>query len=261
KSETELEQQLLADTIKELLSYAVGCMMGRYSLDEPGLIYASAGNIDFDFSRYKKFPADDDGIVPVLDTDWYFYDDIVKRFHEFLQVVFGDKYLTENIQFIESVLDKNIRDFFVKDFYSDHLKRYKKRPIYWLFTSGRNKGFQSLVYLHRYNAATLPRMRTRYVIPLTGRIRKRIDDIEESLKNIETTNQHNKRRLEREREQLNKQLNEIKIFDDKLRHATDKKIEIDLDDGVKVNYAKFGDLLSDVKNVTGNTTEDYTDRT
>ncbi|MDR2116161.1 MAG: hypothetical protein LBP87_07255, partial [Planctomycetaceae bacterium] len=256
KSETELEQQLLADTIKELLSYAVGCMMGRYSLDEPGLIYANAGNKDFDFSRYKKFPADDDGIVPVLDTDWYFDDDIVKRFHEFLQVVFGNKYLTENIQFIETILGKSIRDFFVKDFYSDHLKRYKKRPIYWLFSSGKNKAFQSLVYLHRYNAATLPRMRTEYLIPLTKRIRKRINDIDESIENIETTKQSHKRRLEKEHELLNKQLNEIKIFDDKLRDATDKKIEIDLDDGVKVNYAKFGDLLSDVKIISGGTTED-----
>ncbi|MDR0705059.1 MAG: hypothetical protein LBF88_08725 [Planctomycetaceae bacterium] len=256
RSETELEKMLLSDTIKELLSYAVGCMMGRYSLDEPGLIYANADNKDFDHSRYKKFPADADGIIPILDTDWYFNDDIVKRFHEFLQTVFSEKYLTANIQFIESVLDKSIRDFFVKDFWGDHLKRYKKRPIYWLFSSGKNKAFQCLVYLHRYNAVTLPRMRTEYVIPLAGRIRKRLDDIDESIQNNETIIKSSKQRLEKEREQLNKQLNEIKVFDDKLRHATDMKIEIDLDDGIKVNYAQFGDLLSDVKIISGVTTED-----
>ncbi|MDR2440590.1 MAG: hypothetical protein LBE12_14605 [Planctomycetaceae bacterium] len=255
RNETELEKMLLSDTIKELLSYAVGCMMGRYSLDEPGLIYANAGNKDFDHSRYKKFPADDDGIIPVLDTDWNFYDDIEKRFHEFLRIVFSEKHLTENIQFIERVLDKSIRDFFVKDFFSDHLKRYKKRPIYWLFSSGKNKAFQCLVYLHRYNAATLPRMRTEYVIPLTGRIRKRLDDIDDSIKNNETIIKSNKQRLEKEHEQLNKQLNELKEFDIKLRQYTDTNIEIDLDDGIKVNYTKFGDLLSDVKIISGVTTE------
>jgi type II restriction/modification system DNA methylase subunit YeeA len=253
KNETELEQLLLYDTIKELISYSVGCMMGRYSLDESGLIYANAGNKDFDHSRYKKFPADDDGIVPVLDADWYFDDDIVKRFNEFLQVAFNNKYLNENIQFIETALGKNIRDFFVKDFYADHLKRYKKRPIYWLFSSGKNKAFQCLVYLHRYNIATLPRMRTEYVIPLTARIRQRIANINEEIKTI---TQGNKRRLEKEDEQLNKQLDELKIFDEKLRHITDKRIEIDLDNGVKVNYARFEDLLSDVRVITGGTTED-----
>jgi type II restriction/modification system DNA methylase subunit YeeA len=222
-------------------------MMGRYSLDKAGLIYANAGNIDFDPAQYKTFPADSNGIVPVFDKDWHFRDDIVKRFHEFLQIAFNERYLTENIQFVEGVLDKSIRDFFVKDFYVDHLKRYKKRPIYWLFSSGKNKAFQCLVYLHRYNTTTLPRIRTEYVIPLTGQIRKRLNDIDEYSKNSETINQNKKRQYEKENEILIKQLNEIKLFDGKLRNATDKKIEIDLDDGVKVNYAKFGDLLSDVK--------------
>jgi type II restriction/modification system DNA methylase subunit YeeA len=256
RNEAELEKILLTDTIKELLSYSVGCMMGRYSLDESGLIYANANNKNFDHSRYKKFPADNDGIIPIFNRDWYVNEDIVERFREFVKVAFGENHLTENIQFVEYILDKDIRDFFVKDFFADHLKRYKKRPIYWLFSSGRNKAFQCLVYLHRYNAATLPRMRTEYVIPFLGRIRKRINEIDKSMENIETTNQNNKRQLEREYEQLNRQLEELKIFDDKLRHKTDKKIEIDLDDGVKVNYAKFGDLLSDARTVTGGTTED-----
>ncbi|MDR0609894.1 MAG: hypothetical protein LBG58_07280 [Planctomycetaceae bacterium] len=255
KTESELEQQLRVDTIKELISYSVGCMMGRYSLDEPGLIYAAAGNKDFDHSRYKIFPADDDGIIPVLDTDWYFNDDIVKRFHEFVRVAFNAKYQTENIQFIETVLTKNLRDYFVKDFFADHLKRYKKRPIYWLFSSGHHKAFQCLVYLHRYHTATLARIRTEYVIPLSAQMRKRIENIDGDIKNITTINQSNKRRLEKEQEQLHKQLEELKLFDEKIRHQADKKIEINLDDGVKVNYAQFSDLLSDVKSVTGGTTE------
>jgi type II restriction/modification system DNA methylase subunit YeeA len=277
KTESELEQLLLTDTIKEFLSYAVGCMFGRYSLDLPGLVLASQGetlqdyslkhnaelkwsvptheNADPEYLRDAtkercRFKPAWNNVIPILDGDW-FTDDIMKQFKEFLRATFGEKHFDENLTFIESVLGKSVKDYFVKDFFADHLKRYKKRPIYWLFSSGRNKAFQCLIYLHRYNAATLSRMRTEYVIPLTAQMRKRIEIIDDDVKNNEAISQSNKRRLEKEWEQLKRQFEELKLFDEKLRHWADKKIELNLDDGVKVNYAKFGDLLSEVKTVTG----------
>lgn len=255
-SDEELESRFKEDTIKELVSYAVGCMMGRYSLDEPGLIYAHSGNEGFDASKYKTFPADHDGIIPITDFTW-FDDDTAERFFKFVETVWGKQTLDENLDFAAEAIGRKasdssreaIRRYFCNDFFKDHLQRYKRRPIYWLFTSGKEKAFQGLVYLHRYNEGTLSRMRTEYVIPLQGRMNSRIEMLKTDAEQAGSTSAANK--LRKERTTLEKQAEELRKFDEKLRHYADRKIKLDLDDGVKVNYGKFGDLLAEVKAVAG----------
>jgi len=255
-STNELEKRFREDTINELLSYEVGCMMGRYSLDEPGLIYAHSGNEKFDPTRYKTYKADDDGIIPITDRYW-FDDDAAERFFKFVETAWPKETLEENLDFVaESIRRKSnetsreaIRRFFVNDFFKDHLKRYKKRPIYWLFSSGKEKALQCLVYLHRYNEGTLSRMRTEYLIPLQGRIASKIESLKKDMEHISSTSAANK--IRKEITKLEKQAEELRKYDEKLRHYADMKIKLDLDDGVKVNYGKFGDLLAEVKAVTG----------
>ena len=252
----ELEGKLQSDTLKELISYSIGCMMGRYSLNKEGLIYAHSGNKNFDASQYTTFPADDDGIIPLTDMEW-FDDDATNRFKEFISVTWDKAHLDENLNFVadnlkpkrsEAALD-TIRRYMSTGFYKDHLKTYKKRPIYWLFSSGKEKAFEALVYLHRYNEGTLARMRTEYVIPLSAKLNAYEEqlnkDIEASSSAAET------KRLERQRSTLNKKQIELTSFDEKLRNYADQRIRLDLDDGVKVNYGKFGDLLSKVKEIHG----------
>jgi len=248
------------EDIKRLLSYAIGCMMGRYSLDKPGLIYTHSGNTDFDLSQYSTFPADSDGIIPIMETDW-FPDDASNRLVEFISVAWSKEYLAENLQFIAESLGPNrneqpqetIRRYFATGFYKHHLQMYKRRPIYWLFSSGKQRAFQCLVYLHRYHEGTLARMRTEYVIPLQGKIAARIDQLADDIAAASSTAYRKK--LEKERETLRKQHTELQAFDEQLRHYADQRIRLDLDDGVKVNYGKFGNLLADVKAVTGDTAE------
>ena len=247
---------------KRLLSYAIGCMMGRYSLDKPGLIYARNGNVGFDPSQYKTFPADDDGIIPLLEDDWGIRDDAANRIVEFIAMAWPKEHLEENLKFIAESLGptKNehsrdtIRRYLATGFYKDHLRWYKRRPIYWLFSSGKQRAFQCLVYLHRYHEGTLARMRTEYVIPLQSKIAARIEQLEGD-KNKATSTSHG-RKLQKEQDDLKKQQAELFAFDEKLKHAADKKITLDLDDGVKVNYGKFGDLLAEVKAVTGGKEDD-----
>ena len=253
----------------EILSYSLGCMSGRYSLDRDGIVFGQSGNEGFSElvaeGAYKTFPADDDGIIPLTDQEW-FPDDATNRFREFVKVVWGEEHLHENLDFVaeslclhaikplskkgqsESSMD-TIRRYLSTQFYKDHLKTYKKRPIYWLFSSGKQKAFECLVYLHRYNEGTLARMRTEYVIPLTAKMaayaQKLENDKEASGSAAEV------KRLEKEIAQLHKQQAELSEFDEKLRHYADQRISLDLDDGVKANYGKFGDLLADVKAVTG----------
>ena len=248
------------DTMKELVSYAIGCMMGRYSLDEPGLIYAHSGNEGFDPRRYTTFPADDDGIIPLTNTEW-FNDDAANRIIEFISVAWpsdtAGKHLEENLTFLAENLKpkanetsrETIRRYLCDRFFKDHLRTYKKRPIYWLFSSGKHKALQCLVYLHRYNRSTLARMRMDYVVPLLGRLNARIESLSHDIEAATTTAQANK--LRRESEKRKKQLEELRTYDEKLRHTADQRITLDLDDGVKVNYGKFGDLLAEVKTVTG----------
>ena len=256
KTDEELEIQLLTDTIEELVSYSIGCMMGRYSLDEPGLIYAHSGNIGFEPPKYKTFPADDDGIVPIIDMPW-FSDDAANRFVEFMKVAWSPETLEENLKFVADSLNPKrgedpivtIRKYLSVGFFKDHLKTYKKRPIYWLFSSGKQKAFECLVYLHRYNESTLSRMRSLYVTPLQGNIRSRIEFLDNEQK--AATSASGQRKFQKEIDMLKKKQTELAKFDDELRHYADMRISLDLDDGVKVNYSKFGNLLAEVKAITG----------
>lgn len=251
------------------VSFAVGGMMGRYSLDREGIVYARSRNEGFDElvseGAYGKFAADDNGIIPLTNQEW-FKDDATNRFREFVQVVWGEEYLQENLDFIaeslclhaikpkksESALD-TIRRYLSTQFYKDHSKTYKKRPIYWLFSSGKHKAFECLVYLHRYNEGTLSRMRTEYVTPLLGKYNAYAEQLEKQAETAESTSDAN--RFKKELATLAKQQVELREFDDKLKHYADMRISLDLDDGVKVNYGKFGDLLADVKAITGSAPE------
>jgi type II restriction/modification system DNA methylase subunit YeeA len=241
---------------QRLISYAIGCMMGRYSLDEPGLIYAHAGNVGFEPGRYVTFPADADGIVPITDELW-FADDAPSRIREFLRAVWGPDTLEENMAWLAESLgtkasetpDETIRRYIADKFFKDHLQTYKKRPIYWLFSSGKQGAFQALVYLHRYSEGTLARLRAEYVVPLTGKIQSRIEMLQKDAAAASSTAARNK--LAKEVEKLKNKHVELLTYDEQLRHYADMRITLDLDDGVKVNYGKFGDLLAEVKAVTG----------
>jgi type II restriction/modification system DNA methylase subunit YeeA len=246
---------------QRLISYAIGCMMGRYSLDEPGLIYAHAGNVGFEPGRYATFPADADGIVPITDELW-FADDAPSRIREFLRAVWGADTLEENMAWLAESLgtkasetpDETIRRYIADKFFKDHLQTYKKRPIYWLFSSGKQGAFQALVYLHRYSEGTLARMRAEYVVPLTGKIQSRIEMLQKDASAASSTAARNK--LAKEVEKLKKKHVELLSYDEQLRHYADMRITLDLDDGVKVNYGKFGDLLAEVKAITGGASGD-----
>ncbi|HFQ5012037.1 TPA: BREX-1 system adenine-specific DNA-methyltransferase PglX [Vibrio vulnificus] len=260
-------QSLLSRT---LISYSLGCMMGRYSLDREGLIYAHSGNQGFKDlvieGAYRTFPADDDGIIPLAAEDWLFEDDATSRFRDFVKTVWGEEHLQENLDFVAESLcldaikpKKNessmetIRRYFSTQFYKDHLKTYKKRPIYWLFSSGKEKAFECLVYLHRYNESTLARMRTEYVTPLMGKLETQHSVLTESRTNASSTEQ---RRIDKELKSIEKKQSELRAFDEELKHLAEMKISIDLDDGVKVNYGKFGNLLADVKAIHGKNPEE-----
>lgn len=365
------------EDIKRLISYAIGCMMGRYSLDKPGLILANQGEMQADYLRLVstkfepidperairepesvaldtskeiscfacgkvetldrarfviageadgesvhgrpliycqdccntdrasyvtfsqplksfsisqavernwcdpeslntfletatcfghriplqkeevQFLCDDDGIVPLLETDWGIRDDATHRFEQFIGVAWPKVHLEENLKFVADSLSptkgeqprETIRRYLVTGFYKHHLSMYKKRPIYWLFSSGKQRAFQCLVYLHRYHAGTLARMRTEYVIPLQGQMAARIEQLEGDKNKANSTSHRNK--LQKEQDKLKKQQAELLTFEEKLKHAADQKITLDLDDGVKANYAKFGDLLAESKAITG----------
>jgi hypothetical protein len=245
---------------QRLVSYAIGCMMGRFSLDEPGLIYAHSGNVGFDASRYATFHADADGIVPLTDELW-FTDDAANRISEFLLAVWGADTLEENMAWLAESLgkkstggasetpDETIRRYLADKFFKDHLQTYKKRPIYWLFSSGKQGAFQALVYLHRYTEGTLARLRAEYVVPLTSKMQSRIEMLQKDALAASSTAARNK--LNKDVEKLKKKHTELLAYDEQLRHYADMRITLDLDDGVKVNYGKFGDLLEGVKMVTG----------
>lgn len=232
--------------IKSFISYAVGCMFGRYSLDVDGLAYAGG---EWDDSKYPSFAADKDNIIPICD-DEYFDDDIVGRFVKFVEVVYGKDTLEENLNFIADALGANgqpkdiIRKYFLNDFYKDHCKIYQKHSIYWMFDSGKKNGFKCLIYMHRYQPDTLARIRTDYVHEQQARYRTAIEDFENRMANASTS----------ERVKLNKQVNklsdqatEIHEYEEKIHHLADQMISIDLDDGVKKNYAKFQDVLAKIK--------------
>lgn len=260
-NEDELWTRFREDSMQELVSYAIGCMLGRYSLDEPGLIYAHSGNQGFDPSRYTRFPADADGILPLTDKEW-FPDDAANRLIEFISVAWDKTHLETNLRFLANNLlpkktessRETLRRYLCDNFFKDHLQTYKKRPIYWLFSSGKHKAFQCLVYLHRYNEGTLARMRTEYVIPLSAKLSSYANKLEQDIEASNSTAE--KKTLEKQLASLHNQQAELAAFDEKLRHCADQRISLDLDEGVKVNYGKFGDLLAEVKAVTGDKSSD-----
>jgi len=232
--------------IKSLISYAVGCMFGRYSLDVPGLAYAGG---EWDDSKYVTFKADKDSIIPICD-DEYFTDDIVGRFIRFIEVVYGKDTLQENLRFIADALGGSgqpkdvIRKYFMDEFYADHLKIYQKRPIYWLFDSGKKGGFKALVYMHRYQPDTIARMRTDYVHEQQARYRTAIADLEQRIASASTSERV---KLSKRLKTLQEQATEIQGYEEKIHHLADQYIAIDLDDGVKKNYEIFKDVLAKIK--------------
>ena len=252
--------------IKSLISYAVGCMFGRYSPIKDGLVYA--GN-EWDYVKIQDelFSAmgqngfqsadgiwdmnfiDKDNIIPICD-DEYFEDDIVGRFVKFIETVYGKETLNENLRFIADALGGSgqpkdvIRSYFLNDFYADHLKTYQKRPIYWLFDSGKKNGFKALIYMHRYTPDTIARMRTDYVHEQQARYRTAIADLERRIANASTAERV---KLNKLLSKLQEQSDEIRVFEEKIHHLADQMIRIDLDDGVKHNYEIFGDVLAMIK--------------
>lgn len=235
------------DVVKSLIIYAVGCMFGRYSLDKEGLVYAGG---DWDESNYTTFPADKDAIIPICD-DEYFNDDIVARFVEFIKVVYGEATLEENLTFIAEALGGNgsarevIRAYFINGFYADHCKTYQKRPIYWLFDSGKKNGFKCLIYMHRYHKDTVARVRTDYLHEQQSRYRTNIEDLKNRINNATSTGMRVK--LEKQLVALEAQAAEAFVYEEKMKHLADQMLEIDLDDGVKHNYAIFQDVLAKIK--------------
>ena len=236
----------LGRDIRSFISYAVGCMFGRYSLDVDGLAYAGG---EWNNSKYSTFAADKDNIIPISD-DEYFEDDIVGRFVKFVEIVYGKDTLDENLKFIADALGGKgqpkdvIRNYFLNDFYSDHCKIYQKRPIYWLFDSGKKNGFKALIYMHRYQPDTIARIRTDYVHEQQARYRTAIADLETRIANASTGERV---KLNKQLKTLNDQATEIHEYEEKIHHLADQMISIDLDDGVKVNYAKFQDVLAKIK--------------
>ena len=232
--------------IKSLISYAVGCMFGRYSLDVDGLAYAGWA---WDAAKYKTFIPDADNILPICD-DAYFPDDIVGRFVDFMRTVYGADTLDENLKFIADALggkgtpQEVIRSYFLNDFYADHCKIYQKRPIYWLFSSGKKHGFKALVYMHRWEKTTVATVRTDYVHELQERYRTQLSMLGEQLEQAAPSERV---KLKKRQEKLTAQLDEINAYEEKVHHLADRMIDIDLDDGVKVNYAKFAEILEKIK--------------
>ena len=236
----------LGRDIRSFISYAMGCMFGRYSLDVDGLAYAGG---EWDASKYASLAADKDNIIPICD-DEYFEDDIVGLFVEFVKTVYGTETLDENLKFIADALGGKgqpkdvIRNYFLSDFYSDHCKIYQKRPIYWLFDSGKKNGFKALIYMHRYQPDTIARIRTDYVHEQQARYRTAIADLEQRIANVSTSERV---KLKKKLTTLQAQDTEIRTYEEKIHHLADQMISIDLDDGVKKNYAIFQDVLAKIK--------------
>ena len=230
----------LTREIKSLISYAVGCMLGRYSLEVDGLAYAGG---EWDSTKYKSLIPDEDNCIPITDTK-YFDDDIVGRFCEFIKVVYGEDTLEENLDYIAQALGNKgnssrevIRNYFLNDFYKDHCKIYQKRPIYWLFDSGKQNGFKALIYIHRYNADTIGNLRVEYLHRVQRIYESEIEREQDTIDH--TTNAREKKVSENRKEKLQRQLKETKENDEKIAHLALSRIEIDLDDGVKTNYDKI----------------------
>ena len=236
----------MRDEIVSLISYAVGCMFGRYSLDVDGLAYAGG---EWDESRYKTIVPDNDNIIPICDDD-YFDDDITGRFVKWVETVYGSETLEENLKFVADALGGKgtprevIRSYFLNDFYADHLKTYQKRPIYWLFDSGKKNGFKALIYMHRYQSDLLARMRTDYVHEQQERYRTQLAHLADA---IDHAGAAERVKLTKQQKKIQEQALEIQKYEEKIHHLADQNIQIDLDDGVKHNYELFADVLAKIK--------------
>src|SRR5699024_2419778 len=236
------------DVVKNFLSYFIGCAMGRYSLDEDGLIFAGG---DFDPSKYTIFKADGDGILPITDQE-YFEDDIVELFVKFLKITFGEEHLNENLDFIASELKgkksdssrERIRNYFLNDFYEDHCKMYQKLPIYWQYDSGKNDACKGLFYLHRYDKDMFAKIRINYVFEVQDRYKQELVRVEDT---IAESSGNKKIELQKRADALKKKIIESQQFEEKVQHIADSYIEIDLDDGVTENYKIFKDVLAKIK--------------
>ena len=251
KDVTVRQADLVRD-IKSFISYAVGCMFGRYSLDTEGLTYAGG---EWDNSKYKTFIPDKDDILPICDEE-YFEDDIVSRFVKFVICVYGEDTLEENLKFIADALGGKgnprevLRNYFLNDFFKDHCHTYQvtgsgKRPIYWLFDSGKKNGFKALVYIHRYTMDLIARMRTGYIHPLQSQYRTQIEMLNNQIDEAVSTSE--KVKLQKQLKKINEQLTELSKYEEIVHHWADKREPMDLDDGVKANYAKFQELLAKIK--------------
>ena len=251
KDVTVRKADLVRD-VKSFISYAVGCMFGRYSLDVEGLAYAGG---EWDSSKYSTFIPDTDDIIPICDEE-YFEDDIVTRFVEFVRVVYGTDTLEDNLSFIANALGGKgaprdvLRNYFLNDFFKDHCNTYQvtgsgKRPIYWLFDSGKKNGFKALVYIHRYTPDLIARMRTGYVHPQQARYRTQVELLQNQIDDASSTSE--KVKLSKQLKKINEQLLELNKYEEIVHHWADKMGPMDLDDGVKANYAKFQELLAKIK--------------
>lgn len=251
KDVTVRKADLVRD-VKSFISYAVGCMFGRYSLDVEGLAYAGG---DWDSSKYSTFIPDADDIIPICDEE-YFEDDIVTRFVEFVRVAYGSDTLEENLSFIANALGGKgasrdvLRNYFLNDFFKDHCNTYQvtgsgKRPIYWLFDSGKKNGFKALVYIHRYAPDLIARMRTGYIHPQQARYRTQVELLQSQIDDASSTSERVK--LSKQLKKINEQLLELNKYEEVVHHWADKMEPMDLDDGVKANYAKFQELLAKIK--------------
>ena len=225
--------------IKSFISYAVGCMFGRYSIDENGLAFAGGG---WDENKYTTFTPDKDNCILITDEE-YFGDDIVGRFTDFVKCAYGEETFEENLDFIAKAIGNKgntsreiIRNYFIKDFYKDHTQTYQKRPIYWLYDSGKQEGFKALVYMHRYTADTTGVVRVDYLHKMQKIYMSEIERMNDMAEN--STNAREVAQAEKRKEKLVKQLKETKEYDEKIAHLAISRIAIDLDDGVKVNYEK-----------------------
>lgn len=243
--------------MKQLISYAIGCMMGRYRLDRPGLHIAHPDCTAADIEPYalpsclleggerhsreggNSFTIDDDGIIPLMPLDSGFPDCAAARMSEFVKLVFGEEQHAANMNFLQEALGKDLETYFAKDFYTDHKKRYQNRPIYWLFASKKG-AFQCLVYMHRMTPFTVERIRSKYLLPYIERLAGRINDMNASILQLTSAQARTLQKLERD-------LQECREYHDLLHPVANQNIAIDLDDGVVVNYAKFGNVLAKLK--------------
>lgn len=246
KDVTVRKADLVRD-IKSFISYAVGCMFGRYSLDTEGLAYAGG---EWDNSKYSTFIPDADDIIPICDEE-YFEDDIVTRFVEFVRIIYGSDTLEDNLSFISNALGGKgaprdvLRNYFLNEFFKDFCKIYLKLPIYWLFDSGKKNGFKALVYIHRYTPDLIARMRTGYIHPQQARYRTQVELLQSQIDDASSTSERVK--LSKQLKKINEQLLELNKYEEVVHHWADKMEPMDLDDGVKANYAKFQELLAKIK--------------